>query len=257
MIKHALRFTLTALALAAASSAQARIEISTNTFDLVSSDEADMMNTNPLAGHLISTSNNASTFAFPSFTEALNFPLANYSNGNLHDGTFTLNVHNGFQITGIKFSGTLTGQLQAARVPTGDYYYGQDGVASNHSQMWMTVGTSLYGNDLGQRSVTYDSTNGSREFSLSMNRLELTGQKNLELTVVGSTWAENSFWTYAYGDSYFSGGDFSYASFSVLNPTLTFYTAPVPEPETYAMMLAGLAGLGLMARRRAAKANKA
>ena len=35
-----------------------------------------------------------------------------------------------------------------------------------------------------------------------------------------------------------------------LGPTLTLATAPVPEPETYAMMLAGLGLLGFVARRR-------
>jgi Protein of unknown function (DUF642)/PEP-CTERM motif len=39
---------------------------------------------------------------------------------------------------------------------------------------------------------------------------------------------------------------------SLDNVTLTKLTSPVPEPETYAMMLAGLAGLGFMARRKKA-----
>lgn len=36
---------------------------------------------------------------------------------------------------------------------------------------------------------------------------------------------------------------------------ISFVTAPVPEPETYAMMLAGLGLLGVMARRRKQKLN--
>lgn len=35
---------------------------------------------------------------------------------------------------------------------------------------------------------------------------------------------------------------------------VSYIYAPVPEPETYALMLAGLAGVGLVARRRQAKA---
>lgn len=45
----------------------------------------------------------------------------------------------------------------------------------------------------------------------------------------------------------------SYASLSgaVASPGLTSFAAPVPEPETYAMLLAGLGLISFMARRRA------
>jgi len=49
----------------------------------------------------------------------------------------------------------------------------------------------------------------------------------------------------------FAGGN-STRSYSIDNVVLTA-TAPVPEPETYAMMLAGLGAVGFMARRREAR----
>lgn len=46
------------------------------------------------------------------------------------------------------------------------------------------------------------------------------------------------------GNGFYSGG------LNLLNPPVA---APVPEPETYAMLLAGLGAIGFMARRRQAK----
>jgi len=46
-------------------------------------------------------------------------------------------------------------------------------------------------------------------------------------------------------------GSYQSLSGAVGSPGLTSFAAPVPEPETYAMLLAGLGLIGLMARRRA------
>lgn len=258
MIQNALRFTVAAFVFAVAGSAHANIQISTNTFDLASSDEADMVNTNTLSGYLIHSDNHSSSFLFNSYSEALNFPLADYGNGNLHSASFILDVRPGYQITGVKFSGMLSGELQTTPIPRGENYSGQEGVAVNDMRTWMNVGTTLYGNDIGTKYVQYDNTNGTRDFSIGMYGLSLTGQKHLEVMTVAGTGAQASFWTFASREVYVSGGDASYASMNVLNPTLTIYTAPVPEPETYAMLLAGLMGVGAIARRRrAACADKA
>ena len=51
-----------------------------------------------------------------------------------------------------------------------------------------------------------------------------------------------------------SGVDKFYTTLQATSNTGLYLTAPVPEPETYAMMLAGLGLVGVIARRRKARA---
>ena len=52
------------------------------------------------------------------------------------------------------------------------------------------------------------------------------------------------------GSGYSTGGTMRFDNVTISGTAL----APVPEPETYALMLAGLAGIGFVARRRSPKA---
>lgn len=253
-MNHTLRFTLATLALVAANSAQAGVEIVTNTVNFASLNEYDW-NMEPLAGHLLSSSNSATSIALTSYGRAINFPLGSNSTGDIHNGIFSLRVNNGFRVTGITFSGTLSGVLQPALARTEFGYDSQPGSATNSADMGLKIGSSPFSDDLGRTTSNQVDINGNRQFSLSVNHLNLTGEKNVEIGVAGSYNTESGIWTYAVGDVYYSGIDPSYASIAMLNPTLTIYTAAVPEPETYGMMLAGLAGLGFVMRRR--HANKA
>jgi hypothetical protein len=60
----------------------------------------------------------------------------------------------------------------------------------------------------------------------------------------GNSWLGRNWW---YNDEY------NYASLSIL-ADVTPVTSPIPEPETYAMLIAGLALLGFMRRRQVAAA---
>lgn len=89
----------------------------------------------------------------------------------------------------------------------------------------------------------------------------LFGIKSLEITL----WGENGVYapassfvtsipSYFSGNGYLAKGDYSFVvtGYSTGKSAYSFsaFTAPVPEPESYAMFLAGLGLIGAIARRR-------
>ena len=87
--------------------------------------------------------------------------------------------------------------------------------------------------------LTYDKT--------TVVTSEVSGRPG-SFTVLGAN--QVSGWVLsAVGDS---EGSWRSAAGSIGSPGQTQFASPVPEPETYALMLAGLAAVGWLARRRAA-----
>lgn len=86
--------------------------------------------------------------------------------------------------------------------------------------------------------------NGAVQLSTSSDYAEYTGDRSSQAAFADykALVSNAANWT--------DGGDGSYAA--VIPNTTAFTVAAVPEPETYAMMLAGLGLMGVVARRKAA-----
>ncbi|WP_343732136.1 PEPxxWA-CTERM sorting domain-containing protein [Duganella sp.] len=124
----------------------------------------------------------------------------------------------------------------------------------------------------GSTTVTFDSGFGASYFGFYLGSADASNT----LTVYSSdgtsrVYAEGELASLvpsgAVGGSYYlglystAGSVFTRIEFNTINPMETdnhaFILAAVPEPETYAMMLGGLALVGMAARRRAAKTSAA
>ena len=114
----------------------------------------------------------------------------------------------------------------------GTQYIASFDLAGNHRSATLETVTGIFGVGLG---------NVSASFSLAQN----VGWTTYSL-VFTPTATDNYVLSFSN-----SGGD----NIGMLLDNVKVVTAPVPEPETYAMMLAGLGLLGLMARRRKQKLN--
>ncbi len=108
-------------------------------------------------------------------------------------------------------------------------------------------------------------TTGNKSFAtysgFDSNNFRIPGIMMSSASMEGVFWAPDQTWTYEPGQTFGSlglnVGIYSVVD-SVTQETITIQIgSPVPEPETYAMMLAGLGLLGFAARRRKLKAAQA
>ncbi|AXA91455.1 PEP-CTERM sorting domain-containing protein [Massilia sp. YMA4] len=166
---------------------------------------------------------------------------------NYWDSYVSFNVAQGYRVKSFTLSGTLTGSLSPASVPadTLPRDFGANGVARTHSS-W-SLATSNGGDSI--TAARQDNLLGTQAFSMTYES-EATGAFTLFLSndITMSLWSAyraveaNGLQSYEYFPSE--------ASLDTANVVLTIQLAPVPEPDTYAMVLGGLALIACVARRR-------
>lgn len=153
---------------------------------------------------------------------------------------YQVTARDGYRISLITLNLTLGGQLQQAQSPLDPP--GQVLNATQNS-MQLTNAGSVVQSD-GRR---IDNLNGTEQVQLAFWDLAWAQSVGLEL--------QSQVWMGAQGipPNGLLPGIPSFASMNVTDAVLTIYTAPVaavPEPGTYTMLLAGLALVGVAARRR-------
>lgn len=171
------------------------------------------------------------------------------SNGDLYTGVFDISVRNGYRVTGFSFAATLVGVLQVAEAPAGASMV-KPGNASNSGSMEASALTGPNGQRIAGEKYRQENLDGTQDILLQGLGLSLTDP--FTMFISGSSYVSAQL-----GEYRVNGHDYSYdvslpayASYRFVNPTLTIFTSPVPEPGTYAMLLAGLALCGAVGWRR-------
>lgn len=159
----------------------------------------------------------------------------NYNTG------YQLTLRDGYRITSIEWNLTFAGQLQQATSPLDP-----PGQAANRTVDGMQLTSD--GRVVGSDARMIESLNGTGQLQLSFATPDWYPVLGLEL--------QSGVWMAAQGiaPNGILPGLPSFASMNMTDAVLTIHTVlvPVPEPSTYAMLLGGLALVGVLARRRRA-----
>lgn len=164
------------------------------------------------------------------------------------------------EYTGLQYGETLTyqgsyGSSWAYNSPvakTHVYFEAEDknhdGIYSANELRALTVQGNSFVNCSGDRqcSSPYFSFNPSKN-QLAINLYAVSSHPNGDANI-------EQYLSYSWGSSYYSNKftnfDHELDAWRSTNNTTVFTITPVPEPETWGMMVAGLAALGAYARRR-------
>ena len=170
------------------------------------------------------------------------------SGGSLGDYTeyslaMRLSALPGYQITGLSFSSALTGDLKVETAPAGSWV-SYPGSATNGASAYFGVnGVENPANRYSIKDVL-----GSGSLNVPSYAYSQAGPLSLTLGTLVTARAQRGEYATGPDDSFYSS---AYASMQMSDAVLTIYSAalPVPEPETWLMLLGGLVLLPLAARR--------
>lgn len=238
---------LTALALVLPLAAQATQTVQTSTLTFSNlSHEANWTSLPQDVGlTILSDTAGATTITTPSWGNVLNLTYG--SSGGIGEDywlAMKLAPKAGYVITGFSFSATVSGVLEANSVPPPDVppEAFTPGVAKNEAGIYLPDGA---GGTTGK--LLHDVTDAQQ---YAFERHDLSIDHATDFLFQTRVYATTQ---YAHWETPTGGGKWgSYAEVHLNDPRLTIYTAlaPVPEPESWAMLLGGLALVGVAARRR-------
>lgn len=196
---------------------------------------------------IASDANGVTRISMTDAAKTLRTATTSNENGDGYSGMFSITLRPGYRMTGFSMSGIMFGGLGEIPEPGG---LPGDGNTENAMRMDLEAYTPE-GGGVASLHARYSMVDGKLPFVLASEPLAVTGTFNL------STWNMVTVNSYPYhlpGHPDGPPGRLVYplATMQVLNPTLTIYTSAVPEPETYGMLLAGMAVIGLARRRRPA-----
>lgn len=238
-------FAGTALALLlAAGGAQAQ-SISTAHFDISTAYAYDSLGMQVLSDTGSAVSISLSSFMPPRTLDLTGGFYAPSANGMQYETGLTFDVADGYRITSLTFSGTAVGTVHVTPPP--DLHDFEIPFAHNAAYIsWTDV---MYGNGTSIASAV--DVNGTEQFSgtlLGAIEGEATlhffaGLYNSAMSYGDYVWNSTHEWLYFQEYP-------AFASIAASNIVMTVQVAAVPEPGTYAMLLAGLGLVGIAARRR-------
>ena len=163
--------------------------------------------------------------------------------------SMTLAPAAGYIITGYSISATVSGTLDIPAKPPQANSTWTPGMATNVAEIYLPDGKG------GSTVKKINDVTTPAVFEYSIQGLSIDHATSLWFDTFAGAYAANGRWSDMYGDY----RAIASSHISVSAPSLTIYTAlaPVPEPETWGMLLAGIALIGVAKRRSKVSVNPA